>query len=58
MKILIFEYITGGGMLGELLPASLLKEGELMLNTVACDFSDIDEVEVCVLRDHRLQHCA
>ena len=55
MKILIFEYITGGGMIGEPLPASLAKEGELMLNAIARDFLAIDDVEVCVLRDHRLQ---
>ena len=35
MNILIFEYITGGGLVDEVLPASLVKEGELMLNAVA-----------------------
>ena len=54
MNVLIFEYITGGGMIGEPLPASLVKEGELMLKAVASDFVAIQGVEVSVLRDYRL----
>ncbi len=55
MKLLIFEYITGGGMLNEPLPATLLREGKLMLETVAFDFSNVKDVEVTILRDHRVQ---
>lgn len=54
MNILIFEYITGGGMVGEVLPASLVKEGELMLKAIARDLSEIPDVQVSVLRDYRL----
>ena len=54
MNILIFEYITGGGMLGEPLPASLVKEGRLMLNAIAGDFSKIESVQVNILKDYRL----
>ena len=56
MNILIFEYTTGGGMVGETLPASLVNEGELMLNAVADDFSELADVQVAVMRDYRLQH--
>lgn len=31
MKILVFEYITGGGFNRQELPASLAREGRLML---------------------------
>jgi len=55
MNILIFEYITGGGMVGEVLPDSLVSEGELMLNAVANDFAELPNVQVSVLRDYRLQ---
>jgi predicted ATP-grasp superfamily ATP-dependent carboligase len=55
MNVLIFEYITGGGLVGEVLPASLVKEGELMLNAVANDFKELPDVQVSVLRDSRLQ---
>lgn len=58
MNVLIFEYITGGGLVGETLPASLVKEGELMLNAVANDFIVLPDVQVSVLRDHRLQSVA
>ena len=57
MNILIFEYITGGGLVGEVLPASLVAEGELMLNAIARDFSEISDVQVNVLRDYRLNNC-
>ena len=56
MNILIFEYITGGGMVGEGLPASLVKEGELMLHAVANDFAEIDNTQVSVLLDYRLRN--
>lgn len=57
MNILIFEYITGGGMVGQTLPATLVSEGEVMLNAIACDLSDISDVQVGILRDYRLQTC-
>jgi predicted ATP-grasp superfamily ATP-dependent carboligase len=55
MNILIFEYITGGGMIGQDLSSSLVKEGELMLNAVTNDFAAISSVNVNVLRDYRLR---
>jgi len=55
MNILIFEYITGGGLAGEALPASLVKEGELMLKAAAYDFQDIADVQLSVMCDSRLQ---
>jgi predicted ATP-grasp superfamily ATP-dependent carboligase len=55
MNVLIFEYITGGGLVGEDLPASLVKEGELMLNALAHDLSETSNVQVSVLRDYRLK---
>lgn len=54
MNILIFEYITGGGMVGKVLPASLVKEGEVMLHAIASDIAEIRNVQVSVLRDFRL----
>ncbi|MEJ2115797.1 MAG: ATP-grasp domain-containing protein [Gammaproteobacteria bacterium] len=54
MNLLIFEYITGGGLVGEALPASLVSEGELMLNAVANDFTELPDMHLYVLRDYRL----
>lgn len=53
MKILITEFITGGGLIAESLPASLMKEGEMMLAAIVRDFSDLPEVQLTVTRDPR-----
>ena len=59
MNILIFEYITGGGLANQALPAGLVKEGEMMLRAVANDFAQISvdqipNVQVNILKDYRL----
>lgn len=54
MNILAFEYITGGGMVGQELPASLVREGEMMLTAVVNDFEELDDMNVLTLRDYRL----
>lgn len=54
MNILIFEYITGGGLANQSLPSSLVHEGEMMLRAVANDFSEIPNVQVNILMDYRL----
>ncbi len=54
MRILVFEYITGGGMLGETIPRSLAREGELMLTALLGDLSELPEVRTVTLRDGRL----
>ncbi|MFN5745446.1 MAG: ATP-grasp domain-containing protein [Methylococcaceae bacterium] len=54
MKILIFEYITGGGLLGRDLPTSLAAEGELMLTALLSDLSAMPTLTLTVLRDARL----
>ena len=54
MNILIFEYITGGGMAGQDLPSSLLQEGEMMFASIVSDFESLPDVKVTSLRDYRL----
>lgn len=54
MKLLLFEYITGGGLIDQALSLSLVQEGLMMLNAVANDFSQINGVDVYALRDYRL----
>jgi predicted ATP-grasp superfamily ATP-dependent carboligase len=53
MKVLVFEYVTGGGMAAETVPASLLREGGLMRDALLRDLSDIPEVRPVALRDAR-----
>jgi predicted ATP-grasp superfamily ATP-dependent carboligase len=53
MRILIFEYINGGGFAKTDLPDSLAKEGYLMLEAALKDFSASGEHELTVLLDAR-----
>lgn len=54
MRILVFEYITGGGMLGHALTPSLVSEGDLMLRALVSDLCELEGVEVVITRDARL----
>lgn len=54
MRIFVFEFITGGGLLREPLPDSLAREGNLMVQAVVRDLSELPGVEVLVSRDPRL----
>ena len=54
MRVFIFEYVTGGGLLGVRLPASLVREGELMLRALVSDLALLEGVECVITRDARL----
>ncbi len=53
MKILVSEFITGGGLIGESLTTSLLQEGRLMLDAIVSDLGEINSVEVFITLDPR-----
>jgi predicted ATP-grasp superfamily ATP-dependent carboligase len=48
------EFVTGGGMRGHALPASLAREGLLMRDALARDLCDLPGVEVTTTHDDRL----
>lgn len=54
MKILVFEYITGGGFNRQNLPASLANEGRLMLQALLDNLARIKGVDITVMLDWRL----
>ncbi len=54
MKILISEFITGGGLAEENLPPSMQKEGQMMFAAVVADFVKLSQVELSVTYDKRL----
>ena len=54
MKILVFEFITGGGLNDRLLPENLVREGRLMLNALVKDLADLPGLELYITRDYRL----
>jgi tyramine---L-glutamate ligase len=54
LNILVFEYITGGGFSKSELPASLAKEGLLMLQSLIDNLSGIETIELFVMLDSRM----
>ena len=53
MKILVFEYICGGGFCSEILPDALAKEGLLMLTALLNDLTILEEHSITALVDWR-----
>lgn len=58
MKLLIVEYINGGGFLGQELPASLAIEGRLMLQALLNETKSLADLDVQLLLDPRCQEFA
>lgn len=54
MRILVFEYVTGGGLAPEIPPAALVREGGFMLAALLRDLSALPGVDIVALRDARL----
>jgi predicted ATP-grasp superfamily ATP-dependent carboligase len=53
-KILVCEFITGGGLAAEAPPESLVKEGTLMRDALLKDLSALDQYEIITMQDARL----
>jgi tyramine---L-glutamate ligase len=53
--VLIYEYVTGGGLAGEAWPASWATEGGAMRRALAADFSQVPGVRVVMMLDERLR---
>lgn len=54
LRILALEYITGGGLLGQELPAGLAREGDAMLCALLRDLREIPGITAVSSRDPRL----
>ena len=54
LKILVHEWVTGGGLAGEDLPESWAAEGNAMRRAIAADFAAIPGVQVQMTLDERL----
>ncbi len=54
MRVFVFEFITGGGCVNDEMVPSLKAEGDLMLNAIVRDLSELESVDVLVMRDARL----
>lgn len=53
MKILVFEYICGGGLAGQSLPPSLAAEGGMMLQALVDDLKFLPNIQLSVPLDAR-----
>jgi tyramine---L-glutamate ligase len=53
LKVLVYEYVSGGGYAGQAIPASILAEGYAMLRSITSDFRSAGH-EVTVLLDERI----
>jgi tyramine---L-glutamate ligase len=54
LRLLICEYVTGGGFAGAPLPPSLAREGDMMLGALVKDVATLDGIDIVVPRDFRL----
>jgi len=54
LKLFVCEFVTGGGLYREPLPASLLREGEMMRDAVWRDFSALPDIQLITTVDVRL----
>jgi predicted ATP-grasp superfamily ATP-dependent carboligase len=54
VRVFAFEFFSGGGLAGQPLPASLAREGDLMLTTLVGELAELPGVEVIATRDPRL----
>lgn len=54
MRHFIFEFITGGGLVGQQLSKSLLKEAELMLQSLISELRQLN-IDLFISRDSRLE---
>jgi predicted ATP-grasp superfamily ATP-dependent carboligase len=54
VRIHVYEYITGGGLIDATLPESLAREGEMMQAALLVDLAEISGIEISAARDPRL----
>jgi len=54
MKHFIFEFITGGGLSGQTLPDSLVREGRIMVKTILKELIACGHTEITTTKDQRV----
>lgn len=54
MRVLVCEFVTGGGFAGAALPAGLCREGDMMLQALVKDLAEISDLAITYARDRRL----
>lgn len=54
MRVFVCEFVTGGGLIAQDIPASLSREGDMMLAALVNDLTALPNVQVLSTRDPRL----
>jgi predicted ATP-grasp superfamily ATP-dependent carboligase len=54
LRLLICEYVTGGGFAGSPLPPGLAREGDMMLGALVKDVAALEGISIAAVRDSRL----
>jgi tyramine---L-glutamate ligase len=54
MRHFLFEFITGGGLSDQTLSKTLISEGEIMVQTLLNELSELDSSNISLSRDSRL----
>ncbi len=54
MRHFLFEFITGGGLSEQPLSKNLIGEGEVMIQTLLKELRELDDTEISLTRDSRL----
>ncbi len=54
MRHFLFEFITGGGLSDQTLSETLIREGEIMVQTLLNELSELDGLNISLSRDSRL----
>ncbi len=57
MRHFLFEFITGGGLSGQALPETLVREGEIMMQTLLNELIEAGYSDISLTRDKRLGSC-
>ena len=55
MKHFLFEFITGGGLTGQTLPNSLVREGRIMVKIILEELIACGHTEITVIKDERIE---
>jgi predicted ATP-grasp superfamily ATP-dependent carboligase len=54
LRLLICEYVTGGGFVGSPLPPGLAREGDMMVSALVKDLAALGGIDIVSVRDARL----
>ncbi len=55
MNVFVYEHITSGALVDDILPSSLMREGAMMRDAIINDCLQTKQCQISVMQDHRLK---